>query len=503
MELLNSIKTGTKALQFIFNTSSIDSFQDINFKDNSDLFLLYNHLKNGIPVSISDTLKTNEKINHIINRFNDDLFNEDLTNIEYKNILLIFCQKIANQLSRCSSIIKNEISPVVEDIRNNITQLVRLTFKQNNLGDLLSEDMSLTTDHLQLFNWDGIKSPSAMQDVVLSTTGYLKLNNDDVNNTNFNIVSTRIITKDLQSNFKDINEEDIDQSIKEKLENYEIFINKQKCIQYFTKIKNQLIDRKNIKLYITSIVKSMNDIKRTINNLKDEKLHSNANIILQCCNLVLFCCLFYKEVVFKESVLINKFTVNVPVFEKYKGEGIDLPQLVGFLRVYYNDKDIPAKGITVSEVLNSNVNEELSKINEMLLSKKKMYLKEYISKSFYKVMLDNFDMLYEHFNGVINDLDKESTYKEFLYHVEKSRNYIYGSMAKCEEQIYHVIVETFFDNTVIELMFEIHNNKLLEYLNTHDDTGKDDIHHSEKFEEVKIDTYVTLVLMLLKRFFIE
>ena len=170
MELLNSIKTGTKALQFIFNTSSIDSFQDINFKDNSDLFLLYNHLKNGIPVSISDTLKTNEKINHIINRFNDDLFNEDLTNIEYKNILLIFCQKIANQLSRCSSIIKNEISPVVEDIRNNITQLVRLTFKQNNLGDLLSEDMSLTTDHLQLFNWDGIKSPSAMQDVVLSTT---------------------------------------------------------------------------------------------------------------------------------------------------------------------------------------------------------------------------------------------------------------------------------------------------------------------------------------------
>ena len=62
MELLNSIKTGTKALQFIFNTSSIDSFQDINFRDNSDLFLLYNHLKNGISVSISDTLKTNEKI---------------------------------------------------------------------------------------------------------------------------------------------------------------------------------------------------------------------------------------------------------------------------------------------------------------------------------------------------------------------------------------------------------------------------------------------------------
>ena len=502
-QIINTIDN----LKDIVINSSLSSLPDLSIKENSILYNVDNLLSIK-SIYLENNATDKEKVITILDAIKDNI--TDKSNSKCLKELIDFCINIASGFKEAYSVINKDIKEVIENLTESIKKETNNRFKRNNLGNFLNDDLSITSDHLEFFDWDGIKSPSVILDILSKVSNTTKIIGNDINKVNFDIIVNDIV-KHSQT-FINIDKETISAIINTKnkkilsSEFIDIFINKDIYRKTFKTFQSELKDIKNIKDYIKNITLKSLEIKRFINSIPKYKdvitntiykdLENNSKIILHsvlCCQA---CAAFYKETLFKDSILINKTLINNPIFKKQKKNNITKDVLASYIRAFYLEKPVPMSGINISQINTSLIKNKLLEVNASLSSKKKIYRKQFLSTSFNKVMLDSFEDLYNTFNDKYVSIKKDQAFKEFKNKVHFYQDRLYGDFGSVEKAIYETIIEIYFEDTLIDHIYDIFSDKLSVLLDQKGEIDNDVITH------LNLDVATDLITTFLKDNFI-
>jgi len=426
MLLSEQISETIKVVKEIAKTSNLNKF-NLEFQNNS---IIGNSIRyfDTMNINIDTDTSYKDKVSIILDNLENNLLDKNNSAIIYE--LVSFCSEIAKGFKNAYSIINTDIKNEVDDIVETVEKNVIESFKRNNLGDLLNDNLDITTDHLDFFNWDGIKSPSVIIDIISKIKGFTKLTSDDLSKVNFNIVKSDIVGK-FSNNFEDI--KDLDTYITDNNKQFltsdyiDLITNKTKYRSFFINCKKEIDDIKNIKDNIKKLCTLCVDIKNfisTLNNYKDNidsvifnKLKKNANIVSNSVLAIQFCCAFYKDNFFKDTLIINKRLINQPVFDKVKKINITEKAIASYIRAFYLNKNLPMNGVLYSEIDLQNIKVKLYEANTSILAKKKLYMRKFINAEYIKEMEKRFSSHYQIFNGKLIELDENQAKNIYIKNI--------------------------------------------------------------------------------------
>lgn len=498
--LNQEIKETVQIVSDIVTASPVSSLPELSFKHNSVLGNVQSHLSN---ISTHTEVDSDMVLIETIMKSLDDAL-QDTENSKLVQDIAEFSLELSKGFQEAYPIIKDNIAGEVSDMLEKIETYVEKAFKRNNLSNLLNDNLDITTDHFDEMNWNGIKTPHSMLNIVQKLNTFTKLVSEDISKANndiavHNIVHTKYASfqeiKDIDIYITDENkaflEHDLAKYLCNKLETKRQFNNYRKNITDLTQIKFHIkklcTTMVEFKLYLSFL----DDYKDRIDSVIYDKLVNNMNIILESILSVQYCCIFYKETLFKDSILINKELINMPVLKKAEKDNITKETLASFLRVFYLEKDLPSGGIKTDQIKAVELQDKLIEINVSIKAKKQIYMKKFLTAAYMKITEESFEHLYDTFNNMLLVQNKAVARSVYNHHVRKQQSNIFYTLGNAEHSLYSIIIETFFEDTIVDSLFDIFGAKISEKLDSKDQIS------DELINSLDMETAIELVLNFL------
>lgn len=482
MANINNVLQETKDnLKTLSEDLSSDNLPYFEFKDNNDIGRIIN-ICSTASIVLDANLSPSEIVEKTIEQVSEYLTNPE--NSLLLNELDYIGKHFSVEIQSCFHTLKNSVKVVVDELFQDVSEKFQ-ELVQREGGDILLEESNRTklanTSKFEFLEWNGIGSSSAINNVLTIVKSICNLPNIEPNKMHFNIALNKIIRPQYKDTNLISNKETYQKNVEIVREyfatNYkyiteddgkrffDIVTNQTNYIAAFQTIKKELQSISTINQVIKKIIFDANNmldfaeaiakfVELDVSNEVKDQILTNCEALKESAYITLFGCLYYKENIFNDKLIITKELINYPVFQKAQKQGIDLDNIDGYLKAYYYKKELPLTGIPLDAVLTSDINSKLDEINAKIRMNKHVIFGKCLHNAFNYIVKNKFSYLCEHFGIDKSDKIKLQTlYNNYLRSADSLSKRLHGEIGKVEDILFDLIIHTFFDGTLIEMIY--------------------------------------------------
>lgn len=472
-------------LKILINQISLERLPELAITPNNELsriinFFGYFHVE--LPEEISEEAKTELLL---------DKLSEYMTaseNKEYLSQLEIMCGNFAIEINNSFSTLSNTIKPLVADLYKDVGLKFERLLKKNNAEHLIDELNTPDTSQLEFLQWNGLSSMVINDENVIDlVTEVCNIKTKELNSSTAKMALVKII----QTNFKELNYNEILESNEEIITEYfeknyknisaddakrylRISVDKNSYLDFVTRqIKNSFDDMRTTTLNVRKIIFDCNNFldfydatKKYLElNLTDsvkDILTSNMESVRISCYIALFYCLHLKRNIFKGKLIISKNVINLPEFKKIEKAGLDLTFVASYLKAYYYNKPIPVLGIDTKTILDSTakMKDDLEKANSQISMDKNIIFRKCLYDATKNTLLSSFDRICDGL-GYDNELSNEIKSSYFTSSIEMLSSGLQEEVGEVENLLYNLIISLFYKNTLTYTIYNLINKNYL------------------------------------------
>ena len=168
-----------------------------------------------------------------------------------------------------------------------------------------------------------------------------------------------------------------------------------------------------------------------------------------------------KELTFKDKLILNKTTLNGPVYREFVQSGKTVKDVHTYLKAFHHDTILPIMGINVSTVMSSDAEKYLEKANDKIRNNANFIMKKCLADAYQYAIRQfvNKDETKKQFK----QLSDQSFVTRFTTDATRHGNNLSGNIANLDGVLYKTVISSFYKDTLVEKIYN-HTNACYENL---------------------------------------
>ena len=468
---MNTLETIVDSFRTFFATERSDAtslipIANIKFKPETDLRRIADIIVGNIAIEQITTVDNLTEVSRqLIELASSDDSKPAIDLID--SIGLGLAHQLVSSITELKAV-KSEVATLEQVVHERYVDYI----KQEGAEELLG--IKPATDNFVIFNWDRINSSSSVRKIIDSLHRYAGLRKDTMTASNLNYIISKLV-EDLRRFTPIVVDDTLLENLvafcTDSLKNYDTLspedikkftvacVNKQSMLQLWAEIRKLMNDKQSVPFLLTISNKLQDyvNIKSVdmdfLNTDSITSFYNNVNLLDKVQQVIKYHCIFLKDNVYKDKIVINNVYINGPEFAKIEKQGKSLEDIALFIKAVYSNK-VPINGISTQVFLTKNIDHYLNAYRQKLQLQEQNIKYKCLNRAFVNSLRQYYDNIAALMGLDENSEEYKNTKVKWYTHVAQCSGKLTGDIAKLNGLLYDTLVAFLYPQSLTEQLYK-------------------------------------------------
>lgn len=461
-------------LKELFLQDRFDDIPGFTIKTDSDFNLISSRMTS---LAVTSTALDSHK-DQVANSF-DTLseFIQDGTNLTRIQPLEYASKNFAAILENSYNTFHNDITPMVNTLKERIESRYTELMKRENAGELIGSDTELSESDYSFIVWDNLSSPLKQGEIIESACLDAGISSPALSTANLGYVVQKMVRS---AEFTDVKTTELEPVLEKMISSLvNANVSEEQVRTYWNAVTSttsytnfSMLHRSNFVNTRDNAVNAISTIQLTnaflsigqmmpnmlagVNSDTATAISSNVGVLNKTIYAMQYWLLVCKELRFKGKLIMSRNVINRESFEEFVSNGGSISDINNYIKAFHLDsRPMPVDGISSVIVKSADVADRLLKASSKL-KYNETFLKSKCLIAAYSLVMQQFCKETTTASGFTGN--PEFFKQRFMYVADARVNTLAGDIANLDKALYDIVVRVFHSDSLVSVLYKYLGN---------------------------------------------